>query len=505
MPPIPKSSPLGCILMHWKEGQFGQEMQKRKLVEYCNVWWTQYDLEGQVLWPENGTLDYSIILQLMQFCRHEGKWDEIPYVELFFILRGKEEWKKACGIMVVSTKSDEQCKGCVTEKKCMKCLAVENALQHKEDDDFDLLVAPSAPPAPRDTGVKGDGEDEVEIEEQEYSTTPVSHRTRQRDIQVRQQAPSAILAPLRQGVGAEGPVYVKVPFTPGDLMLWKQSAGTYRENPSKVARVVKMILKTQNPDWDDIQVLLDTLMDSTEKEMVLRTARERVREDSRQGIVTGTVDQNFPTEDPMWDYNTARGMSNLRRYQEWIVVEVQNAMPKTINWSKLYNVRQEKTESPSVFLERLKEVARKYTDLDAETEQAKVQLALIFLGQSQDAIRKKLQKREGAELRDLDGLLETAWEVYNNRERESSQRQQRHLLAVMQRRGQHNPAGRDSRKLFAFEWENPHNGRKMQLTWTRLPQGFKNSPTLFGNQLAKELESWTMQEKFQELQHSEQK
>ncbi|XP_053909156.1 uncharacterized protein LOC128850194, partial [Cuculus canorus] len=53
------------------------------------------------------------------------------------------------------------------------------------------------------------------------------------------------------------------------------------------------------------------------------------------------------------------------------------------------------------------------------------------------------------------------------------------------------------RKLFAFEWENPHNGRKKQLTWTRLPQGFKNSPTLFGNQLAKELESWTMQEKFQ--------
>ncbi|XP_053908772.1 uncharacterized protein LOC128850007 [Cuculus canorus] len=225
-------------------------------------------------------------------------------------------------------------------------------------------------------------------------------------------------------------------------MLWKQSAGTYRENPSKVARVLKMILKTPNPDWDDILVLLDTLMDCTEKEMVLRTARERLREDSRQGIVTGTVDQNFPTEDPMWDYNTARGMGNLRRYQEWIVVGVQNAMPKPINWSKVYNVRQEKTESPSAFLERLKEVARKYTDLDAETEQAKVQLALIFLGQSQDDIRKKLQKREGAELRDPNGLLETAWKVYNDRERESSQRQQRHLLAVMQGRGQHNPAGR---------------------------------------------------------------
>lgn len=27
--------------------------------------------------------------------------------------------------------------------------------------------------------------------------------------------------------------------------------------------------------------------------------------------------------------------------------------------------------------------------------------------------------------------------------------------------------------LFAFEWEDPKRGRKVQLTWTRLPQGFK--------------------------------
>ncbi|GAB0209500.1 protein NYNRIN-like [Grus japonensis] len=33
----------------------------------------------------------------------------------------------------------------------------------------------------------------------------------------------------------------------------------------------------------------------------------------------------------------------------------------------------------------------------------------------------------------------------------------------------------------------------MQLTWTVLPQGFKNSPTIFGNQLAKELEMWKKQ------------
>ena len=52
------------------------------------------------------------------------------------------------------------------------------------------------------------------------------------------------------------------------------------------------------------------------------------------------------------------------------------------------------------------------------------------------------------------------------------------------------PVERKSQKIFAFEWENPTTRRKTQLCWTVLPQGFKNSPTLFGNVLAKELEKW---------------
>ncbi|KFP41584.1 hypothetical protein N324_01828, partial [Chlamydotis macqueenii] len=51
------------------------------------------------------------------------------------------------------------------------------------------------------------------------------------------------------------------------------------------------------------------------------------------------------------------------------------------------------------------------------------------------------------------------------------------------------PLSPESQLLFVFEWENPDSGRT-QLTWTVLPQGFKNSPTLFRKQLAKDLELW---------------
>lgn len=48
----------------------------------------------------------------------------------------------------------------------------------------------------------------------------------------------------------------------------------------------------------------------------------------------------------------------------------------------------------------------------------------------------------------------------------------------------------ERKKLFALQWGNSNTGWKVQLTWTVEPQGLKNSPIVFGNQLAEELESW---------------
>lgn len=44
-----------------------------------------------------------------------------------------------------------------------------------------------------------------------------------------------------------------------------------------------------------------------------------------------------------------------------------------------------------------------------------------------------------------------------------------------------------SQPLFAFEWIDLETGSTGQLTWTRLPQGFKNSPTIFDEALHRDL------------------
>jgi len=50
-----------------------------------------------------------------------------------------------------------------------------------------------------------------------------------------------------------------------------------------------------------------------------------------------------------------------------------------------------------------------------------------------------------------------------------------------------------SQPIFAFEWEDQVGGTKQQLIWTP-PQGFKNSPAIFGEALASDLNSFHPEE-----------
>ncbi|KAJ7409433.1 endogenous retrovirus group K member 25 Pol protein-like protein [Willisornis vidua] len=63
------------------------------------------------------------------------------------------------------------------------------------------------------------------------------------------------------------------------------------------------------------------------------------------------------------------------------------------------------------------------------------------------------------------------------------------------------PLAEQSRDYFAFEWEDPDTNRKQQLRWTVLPQGFTESPNLFGQALEKVLEAFQVQPKNVLLQY----
>ena len=79
-------------------------------------------------------------------------------------------------------------------------------------------------------------------------------------------------------------------------------------------------------------------------------------------------------------------------------------------------IEQGSSESPSQFLDRLRDVMRRNTLLDPGSKVGIQQLVSLFLGQSMGDIRHKLQKLRPTKGRNLEVLLDTAWRVFSNKE-----------------------------------------------------------------------------------------
>lgn len=127
---VPLCTPLGCILKNWKK--FGVDpLKKAKSKAYCAQWWPTYELEDGEKRPENGSLNYNSILQLMLFCRRMDKWGEVVYVDFFFILRCDHEtcknvhfgwcwWNVLAESVNRKGKKKNYCIGKECKRKCVK-------------------------------------------------------------------------------------------------------------------------------------------------------------------------------------------------------------------------------------------------------------------------------------------------------------------------------------------------------------------------------------------------
>uniref|UniRef100_A0A493SVC5 Core shell protein Gag P30 domain-containing protein n=1 Tax=Anas platyrhynchos platyrhynchos TaxID=8840 RepID=A0A493SVC5_ANAPP len=349
----------------------------------------------------------------MLFLRREGKWDEVSYADMFFTLRNHPEWQKECGInlapqdpLILSIEKDMRRDGVGKLKRCCSACSIGQRclkLNEPEERMEDYVL----PPINGDVGagieVEGAGND---IDSKGF--TPITARTRSKIRPI-------IQAPLRQAMGANGPARIKVPFTTNELDAWKEAVKGYRDDPEVVAKRFELIVKNLDPDWKDIEIMLAALSE-TEKQLIVKTARTQVQIQVASGALPGTVEVHVPRADPNWDYNDENDYKMLKRYQEWIRIALENAIPKSVNWSRLYTIKQGTSETPSEFLERLRAAMQKFTTIDPSSEGGKLQLVSLFLGQSAEDIRRKLQKMKEPDIRDLERLVEEAWRVFRNRE-----------------------------------------------------------------------------------------
>ncbi|KAF4789322.1 hypothetical protein TURU_152341 [Turdus rufiventris] len=135
-------------------------------------------------------------------------------------------------------------------------------------------------------------------------SSPISSRTRKQTVQ----------APLQQAVGPEGErMLVKVPFSTISLKAWKKVAKNYHSDPINTAKRLQYMIKQHNPDWSDMQLLLDALIE-TEKQLVLKKAGDLAEEFYR--AQQEDVKEYSPLQDPKWNPDRTAEMKKLESYQE---------------------------------------------------------------------------------------------------------------------------------------------------------------------------------------------
>jgi hypothetical protein len=70
-----------CLFIEILKDLDPKSLQQKRLKFYCTQAWPQCPLGDEERWPEGGSINYNTTLQLDMFCKKEGKWTEVPYVQ----------------------------------------------------------------------------------------------------------------------------------------------------------------------------------------------------------------------------------------------------------------------------------------------------------------------------------------------------------------------------------------------------------------------------------------
>lgn len=152
-----------------------------------------------------------------------------------------------------------------------------------------------------------------------------------------------------------------------------------------------------------------------EKQRVFLEAWKNVLDDNgRPTQLQNEINAAFLLERPGWDFATPEGRNHLRLYRQLLIVGLHGAARCPTNLAQVKQVIQGSEESPSAFLERLKEAYRIYTPYDPDDPGCN--LVMSFIWQSAPDIRKKLERLEGLRESTIQDLLKEAECIFNKRE-----------------------------------------------------------------------------------------
>ena len=174
--------------------------------------------------------------------------------------------------------------------------------------------------------------------------------------------------------------------------------------------------------WHDIYIILSSTFLPEEKERVSQASQAHADEIHRIDDTKPIKDshQAVPLDDPNRDYQAGRpGWAACNNMVACLVVRLQKAGHKPVNFDKLQEISQRLDENPAQFLDRLTEALQKYTKLDPTSAEGTIVLNTHFISQSSPDIWKKLRKAEEGPQTPQQDLLNLAFKIFNNQEKQA--------------------------------------------------------------------------------------
>lgn len=154
----------------------------------------------------------------------------------------------------------------------------------------------------------------------------------------------------------------------------------------------------------------------------------------QQHAAIPTADRKWPLQRPNWNNQDEQARTNMADLRYIIIQGIKEAVPRGQNISKALKEEQQKDESPTVWLERLRKSLQLYSGIDPSIPAGQTLLKTQFVAKSWVDIHKKLEKLEDWQSRPIDELLREAQKVFVRRE--ENQKKQARLLVAAVKEGQ---------------------------------------------------------------------
>ncbi|RMC20342.1 hypothetical protein DUI87_01191 [Hirundo rustica rustica] len=217
--------------------------------------------------------------------------------------------------------------------------------------------------------------------------------------------------------------FVIVPLITLDIRGMKKELPPYLDDPIGVGEKIEEYLGNADYTWKDWNFLLGILFGSSEKQMILQKAQQLWEDEHPQaaggaGPNVPTVDDASPQVDPQWNPNEETSLVRLHDYRAYLIRAIKSAVPRTNNIAKAMSLEQEKHESPSHWLERIREALQKHGGIDPKGPAFDTLLKVQFVTKAWPDIQNGVQNDEEWQNKPLEELVRKTQQIYVKRDEE---------------------------------------------------------------------------------------